>query len=111
MRGTKIHPSAQWVYDTLRPIYPDLSLATVYRNIKLFEATGDIISVATVDGQERYDACVAPHSHFICRACAAVVDLDFSDDLENVCAKLESRHGFKIESSNISYKGLCKNCF
>jgi len=110
MRGTKSHPSAQWVYDSLRSSYPELSLATVYRNIKLFERSGEIISVAVVDGQERYDACVLPHSHFICRGCAAVIDLDFPEDLENARDRLESEEGFKIESVCVSYKGLCRHC-
>ena len=31
---TKVHPTAEWVYEALKPVYPDLSLGTVYRNLK-----------------------------------------------------------------------------
>ena len=37
IRGTDIHPTAEWVYQTLKSEYPDLSLGTVYRNIAFFE--------------------------------------------------------------------------
>ena len=33
VRGTTLHPSAEWVYHELKPSYPDLSLGTVYRNL------------------------------------------------------------------------------
>ena len=33
IRNATIHPTAEWVYQQLKPQYPDLSLGTVYRNI------------------------------------------------------------------------------
>ena len=35
--STDIHPTADWIYQKLKPIYPDLSLGTVYRNIARFK--------------------------------------------------------------------------
>ncbi len=34
LRATTVHPTAEWLYAALRPEYPDLSLGTVYRNLK-----------------------------------------------------------------------------
>lgn len=51
--STDIHPTADWIYQKLKPIYPDLSLGTVYRNIARFKEDGLIISVGVVEGQER----------------------------------------------------------
>ena len=36
IQSTKCHPSADWVYQTLKPEHPDLSLGTVYRNLEFF---------------------------------------------------------------------------
>ena len=36
IRGTNCHPSAEWVYQTLKPAHPDLSLGTVYRYLVKF---------------------------------------------------------------------------
>ena len=37
IQSTDCHPSAEWVYQTLKPTHPDLSLGTVYRNLVLFQ--------------------------------------------------------------------------
>ena len=75
IRSTTCHPSAEWVYQTLKPTHPDLSLGTVYRNLMFFRERGEIQSVGVVKGQERFDALVKPHSHFVCDCCGAVSDL------------------------------------
>ncbi|MBD9242840.1 MAG: hypothetical protein EGQ45_02040, partial [Clostridiales bacterium] len=50
---------------------PDLSLATVYRNLARFRSEGAVQVIGCVDGEDRYDGNVAPHGHFICRTCAS----------------------------------------
>ena len=56
LRSVTDHPTAEMIYNRLKPEYPDLSLGTVYRNLAMFLEEGQVISVGTVDGQERYDA-------------------------------------------------------
>ena len=63
---TTAHPSAVWIFEELRKDIPDLSLGTVYRNLSVFKEEGLVVSVGTVNGQERYDANTAEHTHFIC---------------------------------------------
>ena len=74
LRSTTCHPSAEWVYTQLKPQIPDLSLATVYRNLARFRSEGAVQVIGCVDGEDRYDGNVAPHGHFICRGCGAVID-------------------------------------
>ena len=38
LRGTVLHPSAEMVHEMLREEHPDISLATVYRNLALFKS-------------------------------------------------------------------------
>ena len=64
--STDTHPSAEWIYHRLKPQIPDLSLATVYRNLALFKREGRIVSVGIVQNLERFDANTQPHAHFIC---------------------------------------------
>lgn len=108
IRGTDTHPTAEWIYDKLKPGYPDLSLGTVYRNLTLFRKEGLIRPVTVVNGTERYDANVAPHPHFVCRACSSVYDVDISQK-GSVFFELE-QGGFQIESCDITYFGLCPRC-
>ncbi|EJW92052.1 Ferric-uptake regulator, partial [gut metagenome] len=56
LRQTHAHPSAEMVYDLLQQEHPDISLATVYRNLARFKSQGLIQSLGTVNGVERFDA-------------------------------------------------------
>ena len=60
LRQTNAHPSAEWLYQTLKATHPDLSLGTVYRNLLFFQQQGTVQSVGVVNGQERFDADTTP---------------------------------------------------
>lgn len=106
--STKAHPSARWVYDRLKDEFPDLSLGTVYRNIALFKEQGKVVSVASVDGEERIDADVSDHAHFVCEKCSGVFDLHQSElsPLEKELFK----NGFEINRKNVVFHGVCCEC-
>ncbi|MBP1737417.1 MAG: transcriptional repressor [Oscillospiraceae bacterium] len=109
LRGTKLHPTADWVYQTLKSQYPDLSLGTVYRNLNSFKEEGLITTVGVVDGEERFDANVAPHTHFICSKCYAVIDLQdlpLDQDLDRTV----SQKGFQVEGHELVFRGICPHC-
>ncbi len=110
IRETKRHPSAEWIYDRLKPEIPDLSRGTVYRNLRLFLAEGEVSSVGVVDGLERFDGDVTPHAHFICRACGAVTDLTDMAVPEALLARAEALSGGRVEGSRLSFSGLCHAC-
>ena len=75
LRATTVHPTAEWLYAALRPEYPDLSLGTVYRNLKKFCAEGKARSVGVINGQEHFDGDTSAHSHFVCDCCGRVLDI------------------------------------
>ena len=107
LRATKTHPTANWVYDHLRDRYPDLSLGTVYRNLRLFQEEGAVHSLGVIAGFERFDATTTPHNHFVCRVCGSVLDVteeDFSVRLPN-----EMGCG-AVESCSLVFHGVCRNC-
>ena len=74
LAATTAHPTAQELYQQLKPDYPDLSLGTVYRNLSLFAEEGDAMSVGVFRGQERFDARTEPHAHLHCVQCGRVID-------------------------------------
>lgn len=109
IRRSKCHPTAEWVYQQLKPEYPDLSLGTVYRNLAIFKEEGSIRSVGVFNGLERYDGIVTPHSHFICTGCGAVQDLDVELPPQ-VLAEGEARCGGTITSCQLQFFGQCAGC-
>lgn len=110
IQGTSCHPSAEWVYQRLKPRHPDLSLGTVYRNLSFFLERGLIQSVGVVQGQERFDGIVTPHSHFICNCCGSVLDLpeiDLGGDLDQAVSR---QYGLAVQRHELTFFGLCSSC-
>ena len=108
LHSTKAHPSAETIYNALKPTMPTLSLKTVYTNLNFFEEHGQAIRVANVNGIERYDANCEEHVHLVCDECGAVVDIMDADIKK---AKKACQVGqAKIKSIQIVLHGTCENC-
>ncbi len=110
LRGTTAHPSAETIYTDLKPQIPDLAIGTVYRNLSLFKKQGQVMSVATVDGVERFDANTKPHVHFICTDCNAVIDLHEMQVPEALCNTAEKFCGGSVSDCQLSFTGVCRDC-
>ncbi len=110
LRQTKEHPSAEMVYSHLKPEYPDLSLGTVYRNLAMFKDRGEIASLGTVNGVERFDGNTEPHVHFVCNGCEAVADLPQIAVPEQLNQEVTTQTGGKIDLCQLTFVGKCKNC-
>jgi Fur family peroxide stress response transcriptional regulator len=110
VRSTQVHPSAEWVYETVRAQIPDISLATVYRNLSLFKDQGLIVSLGTVNGIERFDGNTAPHVHFICTGCGAVVDLPEIQVPGELTSAAARASGGRVGSCQLTFTGLCNDC-
>lgn len=110
IQSTKSHPTAEWVYQKLKPEFPNLSLGTVYRNIAQFKEDGLIIGVGIINGQERFDANVAPHGHFICNECGCVVDIPMDYVSPETIATVSQELDAEIESHDLIFYGQCSKC-
>ena len=110
VRSTQVHPSAEWVYEHVRAQMPDISLATVYRNLSLFKDQGLIVSLGTVKGIERFDGNTAPHVHFICTGCGAVVDLPEIQVPGELSSAAARDSGGVVHGVQLSFTGMCPDC-
>ena len=110
IRSTSAHPSAEWIYQTLKPDHPDLSLGTVYRNLAFFQEHGHIKSVGAVRGQERFDAIVTPHSHFICNCCGTVLDLPEIFPDSGLKQSVSTQYELAVQRCELTFYGLCSSC-
>lgn len=110
LQHTNAHPSAETIYTDLKAEIPDLSMGTVYRNLKLFQQQGLVSCIATVHGVERFDANTAPHVHFICDGCDAVIDLHKLNTPQSLCCEAESSIGCAVSGCQLSFTGTCRSC-
>lgn len=107
--GTKEHPSADTIYNDLKGGIPNLSLGTVYRNLKQLEELRRIIRVTNVNNHERYDANCEDHVHFVCERCGRVIDM-MNADIHKATAACNISGGAKIKRIQIVIDGTCERC-
>ena len=107
VKETKIHPTADWVFDQARNVLPTISRGTVYRNLGQLEEKGAIRSFA-MKGVIRYDGNMADHSHFICRECDLMLDIHPEKLYKNFSRDLPEN--FTAESMDLKITGVCRNC-
>ena len=110
LRHTDVHPSAETLHQMLQKEHPDISLATVYRNLARFKNEGIITSIGSVNGIERFDAITEPHVHFICTCCSRVVDLPQMEIPDSLCRLVSDETGAQVEGCQLAFTGLCREC-
>ena len=106
VKSSRNHLTAAEIYEIVRKKMPNISMGTVYRNLKLLSESGRIETLETTDKTVHYDYIETPHDHFMCRQCGAILDV-----FEAVEAPIPLRDtGAKVESAKTVYYGLCNKC-
>lgn len=108
VKGSDAHPTAEMVYQWLKPENPGLSLGTVYRNLTLLSQEGLLRRMPFP--VERYDARTEPHPHLRCEGCGRVIDLmlDYDDHMDALAA--QAQPGAQIKCHDLIFYGLCPAC-
>ena len=109
LAGRKDHPTADVVYDNIRKDMANISLGTVYRNLKVLCETGRIRKVDCGDGLDHYDANLRVHQHFICEKCGSIEDI-FLGELEELKISASKACEGEIISTEIVFRGICPKC-
>ena len=104
--GRKDHPTADMIYASAREIEPNISLGTVYRNLKQLSDDKVIITLETEDKRLHYDGDTSRHSHFICNKCGKIIDLFKPAAVPEEIKDL----GLKIIGEKCIYYGYCEKC-
>lgn len=105
------HHSVEELWGRVRQDDPRVSVATVYRTMKLLAESGLAHAQNFGDGQTRYEAAVGRdhHDHLICTKCQTIIEFE-NDQIERMQDAVARRHGFKVTSHKMELYGLCKNC-
>ncbi|MDD3285345.1 MAG: transcriptional repressor [Patescibacteria group bacterium] len=78
LAGSCSHPGVQELYKQVKEDFPNISLATVYKNLKKFVDLGVITEIPVPGESPRYDAKLDTHSHAVDTASGRVYDLEVS---------------------------------
>jgi Fe2+ or Zn2+ uptake regulation protein len=101
------HPTAQELFERLRPEMPTMSFATVYNTLAAFTSAGLCVSRTLTRGSARFDPNTAPHDHAVCDDCGRVVDVHRGGRAGKRNAELAD---FDVRLVERIYRGLCADC-
>lgn len=103
------HPTADDIYRELSSSYNQMSVATVYNNLKVFCAHGIIREMTYGDQASRFDFVTSDHYHVKCQECGRIEDLYYPkmNAIEEEASKLT---GFQIFHHRLELYGLCPTC-
>jgi Fur family peroxide stress response transcriptional regulator len=99
------HPTAQELYERLRPRFPTMAVATVYNTLDALRSIGRCRALH-MGGATRFDPNVTPHDHAVCERCGAIRDVA-SEAHEESFARLPD---FSVQRVERIYRGLCARC-
>lgn len=107
--GSINHPSVDEIYRALEKRFPNMSVATVYNNLKVFLESGLVRELTYGDGASRFDAMMSEHYHAICQNCGKIADFE-CDPLYEVERAAANATGFMVNSHRMEVYGLCTSC-
>lgn len=109
VRQLSNHPTADDVYNHVEKLYPNISKATVYRNLNSLVEDGMLIKISVPDAADRFDHTLEKHYHIKCMKCKEFMDLnlDYMQELDDRVSDLTK---YKILSHDVAFKGICPKC-
>lgn len=108
LKTHRTHPKAEQIFADLKQSNPTLSLATVYRNLKMFCEENRVQVITASDGTFCYDGDISRHHHFECKDCGKIYDVDSAELSDEVEASAENVG--KIDGYSLVFYGVCNNC-
>jgi Fur family ferric uptake transcriptional regulator len=109
IKKVKTHPSADELYLAVRRRLPDISMATVYRNLETLAEHGLIRRLWEVGAPRRYDGELAEHYHIVCERCGRVDDVSLQA-VDGFLDEVRRASDYDVQGYRLGFFGLCPNC-
>jgi Fur family peroxide stress response transcriptional regulator len=103
------HPTAQALFERLRPAFPTMSFATVYNTLDALAGCG-LPGSLNLGGAVRFDPNPDPHHHAVCDGCGMVLDIDVDVAVDAAAPASLEVSGFRVLREERIYRGLCDRC-
>jgi Fe2+ or Zn2+ uptake regulation protein len=109
LRKHPCHPTADVLYEKVRKRLPRISLGTVYRNLEILTALGEIQTLELSGNQKRYDGDPCKHYHIRCMHCGSVDNAPIAP-LNQLEDRLYGATVYTIIGHRLEFMGLCPRC-
>ncbi|MUK88314.1 peroxide-responsive transcriptional repressor PerR [Ornithinibacillus sp. L9] len=107
--NSMVHPTADEIYKALEGKFPNMSVATVYNNLRVLKEIGLVRELTYGDASSRFDCNTTEHYHIICEECGKIVDFHYPS-LDEVESLAEQVTGFEVSHHRMEVYGTCEEC-
>ena len=104
--GESDHPDVDELYNRVSQIDPKISIATVYRTVKLFEEAGILTKHDFKSGKARYELN-DNHNHLIDIKTGEIIEF-VDDEIEDLQKKIADKYGYKLVDHKLELYGIKK---
>ena len=102
------HPDVDELYKRVSKIDPKISIATVYRTVKLFEESGIVAKHDFKGGKARYEELSeSHHDHLIDVKTGEIIEF-VDDEIEMLQKKVADKYGYKLVDHKLELYGVKK---
>ena len=109
LQKTRIHPTADKVYEMVRKKLPRISLGTIYRNLEILHDQGMIQKLEVAGKQKRFDGNPEFHYHVRCVNCSSIGDIyNFPGIQVHDNENMDS--DYTILGHKLEFFGICPRC-
>ena len=102
------HIDIDSLYESLKNIFPYISLATVYKNINSMIDNGFLTEVKIPKHKARYELSKDSHAHLFCTKCGKLEDIKV--DNAWIANNTSKESGYNITNTLITFEGVCPSC-
>ena len=107
--GAKDHPDVDELHKRVSEIDNKISIATVYRTVKLFEESGIVEKHDFKGGKARYEQLnESHHDHLIDIKTGEIIEF-VDDEIEKLQQKVAEKYGYKLVDHKLELYGIKKN--
>jgi len=103
------HLSPVQVYERARKEFPSLTEPTVYRTLEYLAEKNILLAAHVGNGKIVYELAENQHHHVICHKCGGTIQVEHTS-LEPLYRQLTLLTGYKLDSSHVTFFGLCPDC-
>ena len=108
MSDASDHPNVDELYNRVSKIDPKISIATVYRTVKLFEECGILTKHEFKGGKARYEELSeSHHDHLIDLKTGQIIEF-VDDEIEKLQKKVAEKHGYTLVDHKLELYGVKK---
>jgi len=108
MSESQDHPDVDELYNRVSKIDSKISIATVYRTVKLFEEAGIVAKHDFKGGKARYEQLnESHHDHLIDIKTGEIIEF-VDDEIEKLQQKVAEKYGYKLVDHKLELYGIKK---